>query len=73
MQNHVDGFAMIEHILIHAHLCTIAVKGQGLIVNRIGDKERDEIFGVLVWADIVGAARDGDAITRDPPQPGVSP
>ena len=39
-------------------LQAVAVDGQRLAVERVGDEQRDELLGVLVGAVVVGAARD---------------
>ncbi len=41
-----------------AHLHAVAVDRQRLVLQRVGDHERDQLFGELVRAVVVGSARD---------------
>ena len=59
MQHQVDALAVIEDVLVIAHLQPVTVDRERLIIHRIGGEERHDFLRVLVWADVVRAARDG--------------
>ena len=60
MQHHVDGLAVIQHVLVVAALFAVAVHRQRLVVDGVGDEERDDFLRVLVGTDVVRATGDGD-------------
>ena len=43
-----------------AHVASVSVERQRLIIDRVGDEERDELLGVLVGAVVVRRARHDD-------------
>ena len=51
-----------------ADLLAVAVDGKRLALERVGDHERDELFGELEGAVVVGAVGDdgGQAVGVDP-------
>src|SRR6266704_4269088 len=65
-ERQVDGRAVVENVEPVPHVLPVAVERQGLVFDRIGDEERDDLFRVLVRAEVVAAARDdhGQAVRR---------
>src|SRR5271170_656559 len=58
LQDRQNCAAMIRHVKPIAFLPTVAVNGEGLVVQRIRNHERQKFFGELVRPVIVGGARD---------------
>ena len=54
--HHVDGLAVILHIQPVTHLHTVAIHRQLLVMLDIVDHQRDQLFGELIGAVVVGAA-----------------
>ncbi len=57
MQHEINALAVVQHILVITHLQAIAIDRQRQIVERIGGEERYRLFGVMVGANVVRAAR----------------
>ncbi len=58
MENHVDGAGVVFHEEPVAHVFTLAVNRERLLVTDVVDEERDELLGELVWTVVVAAVRD---------------
>ena len=52
----VDSLAMVFYVEPIAHVQTIAIDGQGLIVEGVDDHEGNELFREMVRPIVVGAA-----------------
>ena len=50
--------AVVGNVLVVPHLLSVPIHWQRQGVESVGDEERDDLFGVLVWSDVVGAAAD---------------
>ncbi len=63
-----DGAAVVEDEEPVADLLAVAVDGEGLALERVGDHEGDELLGELEGAVVVGAVGDdgGEAVGVDP-------
>ena len=59
-QHEVERRAVVEHVDPVAHVAAVAVERQRLVVEGVGDEERDDLLGVLVGAEVVRRARDHD-------------
>src|SRR6185436_13543065 len=57
-QDQVDGRAVVEHVEPVAHLAAVAVERQRLVLQRVGDEERNHLLRVLVGTEVVRRARD---------------
>ena len=55
--NQVDGAGMVFHIKPVAHVFALAVDGERLPMADVVDEERNEFFGKLIRAVVVGAVR----------------
>ena len=55
VENQVNGTGMVFHVEPVAHVLTLAVDGQGLAVTDIVDEQRNQFFGELIGAVVVGA------------------
>ena len=58
MENHVDGAGMVFHEEPVAHVLALAIDRQRLLVADVVDEERNQLFGELVRAVVIGAVRD---------------
>ena len=68
MDDQVDGSAVILHIEPVTDIQSLAVDRQRLVIQRVGDHQRDQLLREMVGAVIVGAAADAD---REPVGPVV--
>ena len=59
MDDEINGTAVILHIQPVPHIDALAVHGQGLVVQGVGDHEGDELFWEVVGAVVVAAPADG--------------
>ena len=57
-QRAIDAASVVLDVEVVANRAAITVDRQGPIVDRIGDEERDDLFGVLIRAIRVRAAGD---------------
>src|SRR5919204_175352 len=57
-QHEVDGRAVVEDVEPVAHVAAVAVQRERLIVERIRDEQRHDLFGILVRPEVVRRARD---------------
>ena len=57
LQNKPDGCGMVFHVEPIADLLSIAIDRERLAVEGVQDHERDQLFGKMVWAVVVGAVR----------------
>jgi hypothetical protein len=48
---------MVFHVEPIADLLSIAIDRERLAVEGVQDHERDQLFGKMVWAVVVGAVR----------------
>jgi len=60
LDEEINRVAMILDINPIADLPAVAVEGERLVVQRVGDEEGDEFLDVLVGAEVVGAAGHDD-------------
>ena len=60
MDYEVYSFTMILYVEPIAHVLALSVYGEGLIVERISDHKRNELFGEVIGAVVVRAAADGN-------------
>ena len=60
----VDGLAVILHIQPVPDVQSFAVHRQWLVIQRVGDHQRDQLLREVIRAVVVGAAahRDGQAV-----------
>ncbi len=58
IQDRPDGFAMVFDVEPVADVQAVAVEGDFFAFHQIGDEERDQFFGEMVWAVVVAAAGD---------------
>ena len=56
----VDGLAVVFHVEPVAHVGASAVNGELLALQYVVDDQRNELFGELIRAVVVGAARYGN-------------
>ena len=54
----VDRLAVILDIEPVAHILALAVDGQGLVGERVGDHQGNQLLGEVIGTVVVGAARD---------------
>lgn len=55
----VDGTAVILHIQPVTNVQTLAIDGQGLVVQGVGDHQGNQLLREVIGAVVVGAAADG--------------
>jgi len=53
MQHQINRFTMVKDVQPVSHIEAVAVKRQRLIVEGVGDEERDHLFRVLVRPEVV--------------------
>ena len=66
MDDQVDGPAVILHIQPVPDVEALAVHGQGLVVEGVGDHQGDQLLGEVIGPVVVGAAADGNRQTIGP-------
>src|SRR5215470_13922728 len=59
-QDEVDSRAVVEDVEPVADVAAVAVQGQRLVVQRVGDEQRHHLFGILVRTEVVRRACDHD-------------
>src|SRR5258705_478955 len=57
-EHQIDRRAVVEHVEPVAHVLAVAVERQRLVLERVGDEERDDLLRVLVGPEVVAAAGD---------------
>ena len=59
MDDQIDGLAVILHVEPVAHVQPLAVYRQRLVVQAVGDHQRDQLFREMIGAVVVAATADG--------------
>ncbi len=54
MHDQIDGFTIILNMEPIPNVQSISIEGKGLIINRIGDKQGNQLFWKLIGPIIVG-------------------
>ena len=66
VNDQVDGPAVVLHIQPVAHVQALAVHRQRLVVQRVGDHQRDQLLREVIRAVVVRAAGDGHRQSEGP-------
>ena len=56
MENEIDRPAVVLDVDEVPHRGAVVVQWEPQAIHRVGDQDRDELFRVLVWTVVVGAA-----------------
>src|SRR3972149_3976048 len=58
MQHYVNSLTIIFHVYPVTHVHTISIKWKLLVLKCISNKQRDQLFRILVRTEVVGASCD---------------